>query len=126
MELAPERERNYPAPKNYTETVTDLRQLIREEQDAERRQKLRENIDQIDSDYSKMREQVTNLRILAASQLSGDAVRKIAADAAGVLTERVDNLVWMVRGIIVAVALEVIGGVTVAWFVHGLQTMGGH
>lgn len=108
-------------PRDYTSTVSDIRKLIREEADAERRAKLQANLDKIDNEYTAMRETVTNLRILAASSLSADAVRKIAADAAAVLTERVDNLVWLVRGVIIATVLEVIGGVTIAWIVHGMH-----
>lgn len=105
----------------YTDTVTDVRKLIREEQDTERRAALQTNIDRIDAEYSAMRETVTNLRILAASSLSADAVKAIAESGVKVLEERVEGLTWLVRGVIVATVIEIIGGVTVAWIVHGMH-----
>jgi hypothetical protein len=108
-------------PKDYIETVTDIRKLIREEADTERRSKLRANIDTIDVEYGKMREQVTELRLLAASSLSRQAVEKIATDAAAVLNERLNGLEYLVKGLLLAVILEVIGGVTIAWIVHGMH-----
>jgi hypothetical protein len=105
----------------YTDTVTDVRKLIREEQDTERRKALQTNIDRIDAEYSAMRETVTNLRILAASSLSAEAVKAIAESGVKVLAERVEGLTWLVRGVIIATVLEIAGGVTVAWIVHGMH-----
>lgn len=105
---------------NYVETVTDIRKIIREEADAERRAKLQANIDKIDNEYAAMKETVTNLRILAASTLSADAVKSIAESGVKVLTERVQGLDYLVKGMLVATVLEVIGGVTIAIIVHGL------
>jgi hypothetical protein len=68
-----------------------------------------------------MRETVTNLRILAASSLSADAVKAIAESGVKVLAERVDNLQWLVRGVIIATALEIVAGCFVAWIVHGMH-----
>jgi hypothetical protein len=105
----------------FTETMTDVRKVIREEVDAERRAKLQSNLDKIDADFQAMRETVTSLRIVAASTLTADAVRKIAEDGCRVLAERVKGLDYLVKGLLFAVVLEVIGGVTVAWIVHGMR-----
>lgn len=105
---------------DYTQSMLDVRKAVRDEVDAERRAKLQTNLDRIETEHARMSESLTNLRIAAASSLTGDAVRKIAEDAARVLSERVDWLVWMVRSLIAVVVLQILGGLTLAYFVHAL------
>jgi limonene-1,2-epoxide hydrolase len=107
------------AASKYTETVTDIRALIREEADTERKRVLLSNLDRLDKEYLDMREAITALRIAAAGNLSNDAIKRIAEDAVKVLHERVAWLVWMMRGVIVTFVVEVLAGAIVGFLMHG-------
>lgn len=82
----------------YTDTVRDVKALIRREADEEKRASLNANIDRMAAQIERQRDRMTDL---------------------DVLKERVDGLVWMVRGVIVTTALEIIAGVIVALIVKG-------
>jgi limonene-1,2-epoxide hydrolase len=62
---------------------------------------------------------ITDLRLANASAVTTAVAKAIADDATKALTERVDWLVWMMRGVIVAGVLEVIVAVVVAFIVKG-------
>ena len=86
------------SPRNeYTDTVRDLQALIRREA-GEKREALAGNVDKMAAQLERQREQLGNL---------------------AVLTERVDGLVWLVRGVIVTVAMEIIVAIVVALLVKG-------
>lgn len=82
----------------YTDTVRDLKALVRREAADDKRQALSENIDKMAAQLERQRDQLADLRVLS---------------------ERVDGLVWLVRGVVVTTALEVIAGVVVALIVKG-------
>lgn len=82
----------------YTDTVRDLHALIRREAADDKRQALGLNVDKMAAQLERQRDQLTDLKVL---------------------TERVDGLVWLVRGVVVATALEVVAGVIVALLVKG-------
>jgi hypothetical protein len=82
----------------YTDTVRDLHALIRREADDDKRQQLAVNVDKMATQLERQRDQLTDLRVL---------------------TERVDGLVWLVRGVVVTVGLEVVAGIVVALLVKG-------
>jgi len=87
------------SPRNeYTDTVRDLHALIRREAADDKRQALATNVDKMAAQLERQRDQLTDLKVL---------------------TERVDGLVWLVRGVVVAAALEVVAGVIVALLVRG-------
>lgn len=77
----------------YTDTVRDLHALIRREASDAKRQALADNVDKMAAQVERQRDQLTELRVL---------------------TERVDGLVWLVRGVIVATAVQVVGGIVLA------------
>jgi hypothetical protein len=82
----------------YTDTVRDLHALIRREADDGKRKTLSENVDKMAAQLERLGQERTAL---------------------AVLTERVDGLVWLVRGVVVTCALEIIAGVVVALMVRG-------
>jgi len=82
----------------YTDTVRDLQALIRREADDDKRKSLSENVDKMSLQLERQRDQLTDLKVL---------------------TERVDGLVWLVRGVVVTTALEIIAGVVVALLLKG-------
>lgn len=75
----------------YTDTVRDLHALIRKEA-GEKRALLAANVDKMATQLERQRDQLTDLKVL---------------------TERVEGLTWLVRGVIVTLALEIVGGVIV-------------
>lgn len=77
----------------YTDTVRDLKALIRREAAEDKRQALVDNVDKMAAQLERQRDSLTDLRVL---------------------TERVDGLVWLVRGVIVTCAIEIIAGVVIA------------
>jgi DNA-binding transcriptional regulator GbsR (MarR family) len=82
----------------YTDTVRDLKALIRREAADDKRQALTENVDKMAAQLERQRDQLVDLKVL---------------------TERVDGLVWLVRGVVVATALEVVAGIVVALMLKG-------
>jgi hypothetical protein len=82
----------------YTDTVRDLHALIRREASDAKRAALTSNVDKMAAQLERQREQLTDLKVLA---------------------ERVDGLVWLVRGVVVTCALEIIAGVIVALLLKG-------
>jgi hypothetical protein len=106
---------------NYTDTMRDVKAAVQAERDQARREMFLANLETIDREHAKMKEELLTLRIAAA----GVASAKDASDitiATKVLSERVEGLTWLVRGVIVAVVLEIIGGTVVAFIVHGMKT----
>jgi hypothetical protein len=87
-----------PKRNEYTETVRDLHTLIRREAAEDKRKSLSENVDRMALQLDRQREQLTDLKVL---------------------TERVDGLVWLVRGVVVTTAIEIIAGIVVALMVKG-------
>lgn len=85
-------------PQQYSETVRDLHALIRREASDSKRDALSEDVDRMAEQLEKQRDALTELKVLS---------------------ERVDGLVWLVRGVVVACLMEVIAGVIVALLVHG-------
>jgi hypothetical protein len=86
------------ARNEYSDTVRDLKALIRREADDAKRQDLSLNVDKMAAQLERQQEKLTDLKVL---------------------TERVDGLVWLVRGVIVATALEVVAGIVVALLLKG-------
>ena len=84
----------------YTDTVRDLHALIRREASDAKRATLTTNVDKMAALIERQRDQLTDLRVLA---------------------ERVDGLVWLVRGVIVTCAIEIIAGVVVVLMVKGAK-----
>ena len=82
----------------YTDTVRDLHALIRKEASDAKRTILASNVDKMAAQLERQRDQLTDLKVLA---------------------ERVDGLVWLVRGVVVTCALEIIAGVAVALMIKG-------
>jgi hypothetical protein len=82
----------------YTDTVRDVKALIRREADEDKRAALAANIDKMALQIERQRDQLTDLRVLS---------------------ERVDGLVWLVRGVILTCALEIIAGLVVAMAIKG-------
>jgi hypothetical protein len=82
----------------YTDTVRDLQALIRREAADDKRKSLSENVDKMFAQIERQRDELTNLKVLA---------------------ERVDGLVWLVRGVVVTCALQIIAGVFVALMIKG-------
>lgn len=82
----------------YTDTVKDLKALVQREAAADKRRTLVENIDKMAAQLERQRDWYKDL---------------------AVLTERVDGLVWLVRGVIVVSAAEIVAGVIVALLVKG-------
>lgn len=82
----------------YTDTVRDLHALIRREASDAKRTMLAANVDKMAAQLERQRDQLVDLKVL---------------------TERVDGLVWLVRGVIVTCALEIIAGIVVAIAAHG-------
>lgn len=82
----------------YTDTVRDLQALIRKEASDQKRVTLSTNVDRMAAQLERQRDQLVDLRVLE---------------------ERVDGLVWLVRGVLVTCALEIIAGVMVALMIKG-------
>lgn len=86
------------ARNEYTDTVRDLHALIRREGQEDKRKTLAANVDKMAQQLERQRDQLTDLKVL---------------------TERVDGLIWLVRGVIVTIGLEVIAGIIVALLMKG-------
>ena len=82
----------------YTDTVRDLKALVLREAADDKRRVLTDNIDKMAAQLERQRDQLTDLKVL---------------------TERVDGLVWLVRGVVVVCAIEIVAGVIVALLVKG-------
>ena len=82
----------------YTDTVRDIKALIRREAAEDKRRALSDNVDKMAAQLERQREKLTDLEVLS---------------------ERVDGLVWLVRGVIVVCAIEIVAGITVALLVKG-------
>jgi hypothetical protein len=82
----------------YTDTVRDLKALIRRETEEDKRRELSENVDRMVTLIERQREKLTDL---------------------AVLTERVDGLTWMVRGVIVSTAVQIVAGIVIALLLKG-------
>lgn len=106
--------------RDYTETVRDVRKLVQQERDEDRRQQLLKNVDAMDREFQTMRAEITTLRIQNANVATKEDAKRIAQDELRTLVERVEWNTWLLRGVIVATVLEIIGGITVAFIVHGM------
>jgi hypothetical protein len=84
--------------RDYTDTVRDLKSLVRAEADGERREQLVRNLDLMNSEITRLRDKV---------------------DTIGALTARVEGLTWLVRSVIVVAVLEVMVGLAVAYILKG-------
>lgn len=82
----------------YTDTVRDLHALIRKEASDAKRTMLASNVDKMAAQLERQRDQLVNLNVL---------------------TERVDGLVWLVRGVVVTCAIEIIAGIVIALMIKG-------
>lgn len=87
-----------PRRNEYTDTVRDLQALIRREAADSKRKTLSENVDKMAAQLERQRDQLTDLKVL---------------------TERVDGLLWLVRGVVVTTAVEIIAGIVVALMLKG-------
>ena len=84
----------------YTETVRDLQALVRKEADAERRERLGEDLKKMAADLEKQREGLKDLAVLA---------------------EKVRALDYLVKGVILAAALAVLGAIIAALLLRGIK-----
>jgi hypothetical protein len=106
---------------DYTETIRDLRAALRKESDDARRATLLANLETFDREYREMKESITSLRLANAVACSPAEAKLIANEAIGVLAERVKGLDFLVKGVVVAAIVQIIGGVTLAFIIHGLK-----
>jgi hypothetical protein len=106
---------------DYTETIRDLRAALTKERDDARRLTLLANLEQFDREYREMKVDITNLRLQNAVACSPAEAKVIANEAIGVLAERVKGLDYLVKGVVVASVVQIIGGVTLAFIIHGLK-----
>lgn len=83
----------------YTDTVRDLKAMLRREADDEKRRELTANLDKMQTQLERQRDLGADLRVLS---------------------ERVKWLRWLVCGVIVLFALQVGAAVTVALLLKGL------
>lgn len=80
------------SPRNeYSDTVRDLHALIRREA-GDKRGTLAANVDKMATQLERQRDEIGNFKVLV---------------------ERVDNLTWLVRGVFVVCALEIVAGLVV-------------
>ena len=84
----------------YTDTVRDLHALIRREASDAKRVTLTANVDKMAAQLERQRDQLVDLKVLE---------------------ERVDGLVWLVRGVLVTCAIEIIAGVAIVLMVKGAK-----
>jgi hypothetical protein len=111
-----------PVMPDYTETLRDLRQAVRKENDEARRAQLLNNLEAFDRDYRQMQVDITNLRLQNAVACSPAEAKSIAKEAVAVLTERVEWHTWILRAVIVTTILQLIAGLIIAIIVHGIKT----
>ncbi len=83
----------------YTDTVRDLKALLRKEADEEKRRALTENLDRMNTQIERQRDGLTDLKVL---------------------TERVKWLRWLVCGVIVVFAVQAGAAIFVALLLKGL------
>jgi hypothetical protein len=107
---------------DYTDTMRDVQAALRKENADARRGQLLANLEQFDREHRQMQVEITNLRLQNAVACSPADARIIANEVMGVLTERVSWHTWLLRGVIAATVIEVIGGVTIAFILHGIKT----
>lgn len=89
-----------PRKNEYTDTVRDLHALIRREASDTKRATLTANVDKMAAQLERLGNDRTAL---------------------AVLSERVDGLVWLVRGVVVTCGLEIIAGIVVALMLKGAK-----
>lgn len=77
----------------YTETVRDLQALIRKEADAQKRADLAANVERMQTQIERQKDQLGDMRVLE---------------------ERVKGIDYLVKGVLILVFLEVVGGLVVA------------
>jgi DNA-binding transcriptional regulator GbsR (MarR family) len=82
----------------YTDTVRDLKAVLRLEADDEKRRELNANLDKMAAQLERQRDQLTDVRVL---------------------TERVDGLVWVVRVVLIGTGLTIVAAIVVALFFKG-------
>jgi acetylornithine deacetylase/succinyl-diaminopimelate desuccinylase-like protein len=107
---------------DYTETIRDLRAAVRKENDDARRETLLSNLSAFEREYREMKESITNLRLLNAVACSPADAKAIAKEAVAVLTERVEWHTWLLRAVILATIVQLIGGLIIAIILHGIRT----
>lgn len=87
------------SPRNeYSDTVRDLHALIRREAADNKRQSLADNVDKMATQLERQRDQLTDVRVLE---------------------ERLNGLSWLVKSVIITLALEIIAGIVVALLLRG-------
>jgi hypothetical protein len=104
---------------DFTKTQTDIGALVRDEAHRDRGRRLERDFTAMADEIKAQRAEITSLRLANATAVNVKDAKVIADDATKALTERVDWLVWMVRGVIVATVLEVVVGVVVAFLMKG-------
>lgn len=77
----------------YTETVRDLQALIRKEADAQKRADLAANVERMQTQIERQKDQLADLRVLE---------------------ERIKGIDYLVKGVLILGLLEVVGGIVVA------------
>jgi len=82
----------------YTDTVRDLKALVLKEAAEDKRRALLANVDKMAAQLERQRDWYQEL---------------------AVLTERVEGLVWLVRGVLMLCAVEIVAGATIALLVKG-------
>lgn len=104
---------------DFNSTQTDIGALVRDEAHRERGRRLERDFTAMADEIKAQNREITNLRIANGTAVNVQVAKAIADEAIKALTERVDWLVWMVRGVITASVLEVIVGVVVAFIMKG-------
>ena len=77
----------------YTETVRDVQALIRKEADAQKRADLAANVERMQTQIERQKEQLADMRVLE---------------------ERIKGIDYLVKGVLILGLLEIIVGVAVA------------
>jgi hypothetical protein len=104
---------------DFNSTQTDIGALVRDEAQRERGRRLERDFTAMKAQLDTQNLEITNLRLAKETAVNVKDAKAIADEATKTLTERVDWLVWMVRGVITATVLEIIVGIVVAFVMKG-------
>lgn len=104
---------------NYTDTMRDVKAAVLAEAREGDKKRLERNIDALELEYKRVSKEVQDLRLAAATAMTEQKAKDIATSAIAALTERVDWLVWMIRGVFVAGILELAVAITVSLLLKG-------
>lgn len=104
---------------DFNSTQTDIGALVRDEAHRERGRRLERDFTAMADEIKAQRAEITGLRLANATAVNVKDAKEIADGATKTLTERVDWLVWMMKGVIVTAVLEIIVGVVVAFIMKG-------